>query len=179
MCLQYKVWLFPCVIRNTKHVVYVHAVWDLHINGIYKYPSSVKLPCMDGWASWTLSAVTLSVHIPTVSWARATHRESCPLSQWRKICVYVCVHHSVHNQCKGSGSNGRHVFIRLFVTFCLWPFLVAQFIFPNTAAEDHRRAEVWPSSREHRNGRMKEERENRGWKQCFCLVRSSLCILII
>lgn len=37
-------------------------------------------------------APTLSLHIPVVSWVRATHRDSYPpLTQLRTECVHVCV----------------------------------------------------------------------------------------
>lgn len=73
---------------------------------------SVKLPCvcMAGRACRPPRALTLSLHIPVISWVKATHRDSYPLYQWRKECVHVCaLHPSVHNQCKGSGNSSRHI----------------------------------------------------------------------
>lgn len=117
-------------------------MWML-VCGIYIYgtmyggpPYIVKPPCdcMSGWACRPPRALTLSLHIPTISWVRDTHSDSCPVSQWRKECVCVCaLHPSVHNQCKGSGNSSRHIdtsSIQLhYLSLCAPDFLLSPVYF--------------------------------------------------
>lgn len=73
-------------------------MWIL-VCGIYIYgmmyggpPHIVNLPrgCMAGRACRPPRALTLSLRIPAISWSRATHRDSYPLSQSLCMCA-LCV----------------------------------------------------------------------------------------
>lgn len=153
-------------------------MWML-VCGIYIYgtmyggpPYIVRPPhgCMTGQACRPPRAATLSLHIPTISWVRDTHSDSCPLSVEERIYMCVCVRCILLSiiSAKGQATAVDTLTLLPFSSAArrsvLLTFSLAQFIFPNTAAEDRRKAGVWPDSREDRNGSTEEDREQRGWE---------------
>lgn len=107
---------------------------------------------------------TLSLYNAAISWVRATHGLSVAAGE--RLCLRVlCVLLSITS---AKGQEAAVVELTLLPTAsALVISPVAQFVFPNTAAEDQRVAGAWLGSREKMNGGMEEDGEKRGWERRF------------
>lgn len=139
-----------CVVCGCWCVSFAYCIWNDVCNA----------HCEAGQACRPPRALTLSLTFLPFPGSEP-HTESPLLS----LCP------SVHDHCEGSGNSSththQHVSFQLTALSLSAPDLpqIAPFIFPNTAAEDLRRAGVWPGSREAR----------KGGSECS-FVRSNSCI---
>lgn len=154
-------------------VSFAYMEWCMQASAI------VKLPC--GWMGMQTSQRCDTVPPHSFHFLCQSHIETPILS------LYVCtMHPSVHNHCEGSGNTSRHTDTSQphWLPVICTPVLLQSFtfIFPNTAAEDQRRAGAWPGSREESRG---EECKDGGRKRSAgggskgSFVISSSCILVL
>lgn len=105
--------------------------------------------------------------------------DSCTVSVEQSVCTCVLSVALSTTAAKGSGSSSRYT-----DTSSLSSLLVispaAQFIFPNTAAEDRRTAGAWLGSRgETRGIEGWRKKEKRGGGSEDSFVRLSSCIVVL
>lgn len=110
---------------------------------------------------------------------RECRRQIRVLSQWSKACAHVCwASLSLRLLQKGQEAAAHTDTSSLSSLLVISP--AAQFIFPNTAAEDRRTAGAWLGSRGETRGIEEwRKKEKRGGGSEDSFVRLSSCIVVL